>query len=181
LKFSKRLHTIAIAGALLALTAASSRADVIYNFSGAGSFPFTRPEPVAFQLTTPDFINIDPSGGLAPFSCGQMDSTTNCNSRVADAIFFAAGNIHVFGNIIPYHAIDFVAANSAVYSFYFQADAFDTPGVYTSLGPSNHATLSVTETPEPNMAPIAVGAICLVGIYRLVSRRSAAARSVRTS
>jgi hypothetical protein len=169
----------AIAGALLMLTAASSRADVIYDFSGTGAASLFHPkEPVAFQLTTPDFIDIDPSGGLALFSCAQMDSTTNCKAAAPGAIVFAAGNIHVFNYVFPYNRINFLAANNALYSFYFQADAFETPGVYTSLDPFNPGTLSVTETPEPNMTPIALGALGVFGLYRLVSKRRAAALGV---
>src|SRR5258705_13616460 len=78
-----------------AITAA--QAAVIYNFVGtaAGDPQFDRfPQPVAFRLTVPDFINapLNTLVSSVSFTCAQLDSSTNCLSPFRDppsAVFFS--------------------------------------------------------------------------------------------
>ena len=206
MKLAKRLHTFAIAGALLAVTAASGRADVIYSFTGTGpawlSFPT---EPVAFQLTVPDFINLPVDTHLLTFTCAQLDSETNCHSVPYGVSFKNVSGIPDLNFVWGLASqIGFAAVDNVEYFFYFPIGAFDAPGVYnTDLFPisapgsltvtvtpdTNSQTAGIdldldppppTFTPEPNMAPIALGAICFLGLYRLWHKRSAAARSVQS-
>jgi hypothetical protein len=159
---------------VLALGAASVRASVIYSFLGTGTFGTsvttgmsitTDPEPVAFQLTTPSFLN--PPGCTpvfcAPlsFSCGQLDSNTNC---LVWGDSPSVGFFKRFNDVIL-----FSASNNVEYAFYFPLGALGAPGVYSPnvVGVFNAGTLTVavTEVPEPTTVLLALGGVCLVFVF----------------
>jgi hypothetical protein len=144
-----------------------------YEFTGTGtaipSIPLPA-EPVAFQLTVPDFINPFGNGVFVMFTCAQLDSSTNCQGAPVFAVFFQNSNPAPGG----FSAIlNFDAADDAGYTFFFPAGAFDTPGVYSSYdgGPTfNLGTLIVS--PEPATTLLAFGGLCLCGFGRLLTKRS---------
>jgi hypothetical protein len=153
---------------VLALGAASVQASVIYSFLGTGTFGTsittgmsisTVPESVAFQLTTPAFLN--PPGcspvGCNPlaFSCDQLDSSTNCLESIG---FFTRFN----------DVILFSASNNFEYAFYFPLRALGAPGVYSpNFDVFNAGTLTVAETgvPEPTTMLLVLDGICLVFVF----------------
>ena len=159
---------------VLMLTAASIQAEVIYDFAGTGTafttfsgtiFPA---EPVAFQLTVPNFVNPAVGDPAVEFTCAQLDSNTNCFI----GIFFSKGT-----SAFP-AALQFDAADDVAYIFYFPTGAFGVPGTYSSenLGPpSNLGTLTVTQTPEPATLLLVLGGACLCGRRRSPTKRSTGA------
>ena len=139
---------------VLALTTGFAEASVIYDFAGTGgaiSNPFVTlpPQPVAFKLTVADFIdpplNIPPSFPVfVTFSCGQLDSSTNCGSAFSQAIVFSNQGPSQFSALL-----DFTSNNNVSYAFDFPTAAFRTPGTYTNSPSPNTGTLTVTLVPEP--------------------------------
>ena len=155
--FTKVQHAIAIAAVALILSSGSAHADsIVYNFVGTGaaiSNPLvTFPEqPVGFQLTAPDFVNPPHLIGgpptsmhFATFTCAQLDTSTNCRPTGTTLVLSNQGTGPLTANM------DFLAANSVTYVFFFPTGAFGAPGTYsTGLGP-NIGTLTVTAlVPEP--------------------------------
>jgi hypothetical protein len=178
MKIARRLQTIPMAVALLMLPAASARADTIYNFAGTGTAfgPFPA-EPVAFQLTVPNYINPPLESGVwVAFTCAQLDSSTNCGENgvwAPDAVFFSQDvAIPAFSAIISFNAADDVG-----YVFDFPAGAFDSPGVYSAYADApwySPGTLTVTTTPEPSTMLLVLSALSLFGLHRLLVKRSTA-------
>jgi len=169
----KRLQTIVKAAIVLMLAVASSQAGtmVVYNFVGTGA-PFaletgqTVPaEPVAFQLTVPDFLNPPLNGAFGSFSCAQLDSSTNCDSSNPTAILLGNSSLNgTFGTILF-----FDASNSYGYIFFFPSGALEAVGVYSAESGDtfNSGTLTVSQTPEVNTILYALSGICICGLYRL--------------
>jgi hypothetical protein len=154
---------------VLVLGAASVQASVIYSFLGTGTFGTsvttgmsitTDPEPVAFQLTTPSFLN---PPGCSPifcnpvsFSCGQLDSSTNC---LVQGDSPSVGFFKRFTDVIL-----FSASNNVEYAFDFPLGALGAPGVYSTDVGVNAGTLTVAATavPEPAAVLLVLVGICLV-------------------
>lgn len=157
-----------------AVTALSLQASVIYNFSGTGIISTEPPEPLAFQLTVPNFVN--PPLGTPPdvefvfFSCAQLDFFTNCDAGAGEP----GGGIS-FANqaqLSPFSAfLSFGAVNGVGYGFTFPAGALGAPGTYQSSS-SSPGTLVITATsavPEPG-----TGTTCILGgiCFLLASRQA---------
>jgi hypothetical protein len=170
MRLAKRMHTMTMALVVLMLTAASIQAGVIYDFVGTGSAtPFTPPEPVAFQLTVPDFVNPPLNGPFVFFTCAQFDSSTNCAPSGEESF----SNQSALGAFSA--QLGFDATNGVEYDFFFPTGAFGAPGVYSAEngGPTfNLGTLTVTTTPEPTTMLLAVSGACLCGLLRLLTKRS---------
>jgi hypothetical protein len=156
---------------VLALGTASVQGSVIYSFLGTGTFGTsvttgmsitTVPEPVAFQLTTPSFLNprsCDPiMCDPVPFSCGQLDSSTNC---------LVQGDSPSVGFFYRYYdTILFSASNNVEYAFNFPIGALGAPGVYSSnFVNAGTLTVAVTAVPEPTAVLLVLGGICLVFVF----------------
>lgn len=151
----------ALAG--LVLTGVFGQASVIYTFDGTGTgVPGLDPEPVAFTLTVPTFINPSP-GGFVSFTCAQLDSNTNCQSDASfPQIVFIPGLPAAADPAI----VSFYATNNAGYFFRFYFGAFTTPGTYTSVtGGANPGTLTVAFAPEsvPEPQTLSMVAMGLLG------------------
>ena len=141
------------------LAAASIHANVIYTFVGTGE---SGPEPVAFQLTVPDFVHPPNSGSFVEFTCAQLDSSTNCDPSGIETFSYQS----VMEGFSA--QLTFEATNDTEYGFFFPTGAFGTPGVYsaeTGLN-FNSGTLTVTQTPEPHTI-----LLILIGFFVLVCRR----------
>src|SRR5882672_9072145 len=115
----RHMHTITKAlVVLLMLSTGSVHGSVIYSFVGTGEFvgiQQTPAEPVAFQLTTPEFLNLPicrPATACFPvtFTCAQLDSSTNCLQQAAGP---GVGFFFRFNDIIL-----FTASNNTQYDFY---------------------------------------------------------------
>ena len=174
MRFAKRLHTMTMAVVVLMLAAASLQAGVIYDFVGTGILP--GPEPVAFQLTVPNFVNPPLNGPFVFFTCAQFDSSTNCNP-VGEESF---SNQSVLGAFSA--QLTFDATNDVGYGFFFPTGAFGAPGVYTADngGPTfNLGTLTVTETPEPVTVLLALSGVYFCGLRRLLAKRHASYKHPR--
>jgi hypothetical protein len=164
---------------VLALGAASVQASVIYSFLGTGTSGTsvttgmsvtTDPEPVAFQLTTPSFLN---PPGCSPlfcdplsFSCDQLDSSTNC---LVQGDSLSVGFFTRFDDVIL-----FSASNDVQYGFSFPLGALGAPGVYSVDANAFNAgtlTVAVTAVPEPTAVLFVLGGICLVFVFSPFHRR----------
>lgn len=147
-KFSTVQQMITKVLVVLALTAASSQAGVIYDFIGTG-VP-NGPEPVSFHLTVPDFLNPPLDAGFptgwAFFSCAQLDSSTNCASGDPMAVGFSNQDFSI-PSLSAF--LTFRASNANEYMFYFPSGAFSTPGVYSALSGGNFNPGTLTVSPEP--------------------------------
>jgi hypothetical protein len=157
------LHRTLTVLAVLVLTAATGYADSItYTFVGTGTAG-TSPEPVAFQLTVPDYVNPALNGGFEDFTCGQLDASTNC--LVGSPLATTFSNQSVLGAFSA--QLTFSATNDAEYAFFFLTGAFDTPGTYTSETGlnDNEGTLTVS-TPEPGSAILLVAGVLLLLTFR---------------
>jgi len=147
---------------LLAFTGVSARASVVYDFAGT---PFGVSFDLAFQLTTPDVVDPPMDGGFVGFTCGQLDSSTNCG--VSAGVF--PGRI-TFSNqsvLAPFSAqLTFDANDNVEYAFDFPTGAFAKSGTFqsdTSLN-RNPATLTVSQNPEPATLFLSLSGICLSGL-----------------
>jgi hypothetical protein len=152
---------------VLTLSAASIQASVIYNFVGTG----LPSEPVAFQLTVPDFVNPPLDGAFVFFTCSQFDSSINCNPLGVESF----SNQSILGAFSA--QLTFDATNNTDYAFFFPTGAFGAPGVYNAEtgGNENPGTLTVTQTPEPTTILLVLSGFCLCGFRRLLTKRSIAA------
>ena len=149
----------------IALTAGLAEASVIYDFVGTGgaiSNPFVTlpPQPVGFKLTVADFIN--PPLAIPPtlpvfvtFSCGQLDSSTNCGALFSQAIVFSNQGSGQFSALMQ-----FTSNNNVSYGFDFPAGAFRTPGTYVNSPSPNTGTLTVTVVSEPASGLLLLGGVC---------------------
>jgi hypothetical protein len=141
------------------LSAASLQASVIYSFVGTGlAVDGYADQPVAFQLTLPNFIPQPGLGEGVSFTCSQLDSSTNCGPFLTSGVEFYNSQIANIQSDIAFDADDNVG-----YIFYFQTGAFDTPGVYNTYTQSvfNPGVLTVTQTPEPASILLALSGFLL--------------------
>lgn len=156
---------------VLTFTAASSQAAVIiYGFVGLGLGGTPASEPVAFQLTVPDFQS-PPESGLIYFTCDQLDSSTNCKAPDWIGVLFLG---YGYNNPAFSAVLQFNANNNWDYLFYFPAGAFTTPGIHIAEPGYNPGTLTVSETggaPEPATILFVMSGLCLCGFSRLRTRR----------
>jgi hypothetical protein len=128
------------------ITVAAHADSVVYIFAGTDN-SVESPEPEAFQLTVSDFIDPSPDSFGVDFTCAELDSSTNCGTP---GVMFTDQT--VLGAFSAQLQFDAPIAGS-IYDF--PADAFTTPGVYSSeLGGTSVGTLTVQETSEPG--PIAL-------------------------
>jgi hypothetical protein len=146
---------------------AGLQASVIYDFVGTG-FDF---EPMAFQLTVPNFVD-PPSWQFVDFTCAQFDSSTNCEGVETFSYQDVQGAL--------YGQLTFEPTNNAGYVFFFPYEAFGTTGVYTAADLTggnyfNSGTLTVTETPEPTTTLLALSGFVLWSLGRLPKQRPTAA------
>lgn len=177
---------IARAVTLLMLTVISIQASVIYDFVGTGS-PVTLPppggnlppEPLAFRLTVPNFLNpplnsgyLFEPGNYVFFTCNQLDSNTNCgplgSSSGSGSVQFDNNNGGSPGTLGYSAVLGFAAANHVDYLFYFPTGAFGASGVHTSSS-GNIGTLTVTQTPEPVTLSTVLAGLLFLGAKRLRS------------
>ena len=172
MRFSTSSRVTPKAVMLFVLSAASIHASVIYNFVGTG----IDNEPMAFQLTVPTFVSPPLNGAFVGFTCGQMNSSTNCDNSVpaGNSIFFARYNT-------PSPSSDYIqfdASNGSGYLIYFAINDFGATGVYTApeagLGVGNTGTLTVSQTPEPTTLLLCLGGFCFYGFRRFANKRSMA-------
>lgn len=145
--------------AVTALVAACpcAQADVLYRFVGSSSL--SEPQRQSFELLVPDFVT-----GLTTFGLDQLLSCEVWQGPCHDVTFAPAGVDH-----LSYAAIEFHAATSINY-YYFDANAFTTPGTYEMVFASsfNPATLIVATTPVPESAPVALFAFGLTQLFLIL-------------
>ena len=122
--------------ALLIATAAHA-ASVVYIFAGTDNTGGS-PEPEAFRLIVPDFINPPPGGAGVDFTCAQLESSTNCSSP---GVIFSEQN----GAFSAQLQFDSPIVGS-IYAF--PSGAFTTPGTYISEVGINTGALTVQVSPE---------------------------------
>ena len=121
----KNNTALATAGALALLSATTSEAAVVYDFSGAGGGQ-------SFSFTTDDFISSD-----ATFASALLDSC-NCSSIVFDVDW------HVND---PADNLRFIVG-STTYYYYFMDGSFGTLGTHNTID-VNQGTLTVSGAPVP--------------------------------
>jgi hypothetical protein len=147
------------------LIAAAARAEsVVYIFTGIDNTG-EAPETEAFQLTVPDFIEPPPDGSAVNFTCDQLDSSTNC---VSPGVIFSDQT--ALGAFAAQLQFDAPIVGSI---FDFPAEAFSTPGVYSSeAGLNVIGALTVEEAPEPGSVVLTLGAGLLWLSIRVTKLRS---------
>jgi hypothetical protein len=151
--------------AFLIATAAHAE-SVIYTFIGTDNSGKV-PELEAFQLTVPDFIDTPPDGLGVDFTCDQLDSSTNCGSP---GIIFS--DQPVLGAFSAQLQFDAPTVGSI---FEFPADAFTTPGTFSSEASGvNTGSLTVDELPEPGSIELTLCAGLLFLCIRVKRLRGAA-------
>jgi hypothetical protein len=149
------------------LIAAAAHADsIVYVFVGIDNTG-QGPEPEAFQLTVPDFINPPVDGEGMDFTCNQLDSSINCSSP---GVIFS----DQFGAFSAQVQFDAPIVGSI---FTFPAGAFTTPGRYTNEAGTNTGTLTVQETPEPGSLALTLCAVLLFLSMRVKRLRGIVRRS----
>jgi hypothetical protein len=123
---------------------------VVYIFAGIDN-PGEAPGTEAFQLTVPDFIAPPADGSGVIFTCDQLDSSTDCGSP--GVIFSDQTALGAFSAQLQFDA-PIVGS-----IFDFPAEAFTTPGVYSSeAGMNVIGSLTVAEAPEPGSLVLTLGA-----------------------
>ena len=154
-------------GSVVAVT--SAHGGIVYTFSGINLANFGFPDdPVAFQLTAPNFVNPPLNGGFVFFTSAQLDSSTNCPSPPLFCIAFSNQSADGFFSA----QLDFNDGHTnSEPAFFFPAGAFGAPGVYQAntvgFPAGNPGTLTVT-TPEPKSSQLVLIAIvCLFAGLRL--------------
>jgi subtilisin family serine protease len=146
------------------MTAAAHANSVVYIFAGADNSGAS-PEPEAFQLTVPDFIDAAPDGSGVDFTCDRLDSSTNCGSP---GVIFSDQS--VLGAFSAQLQFDSPISGSI---FDFPSEAFTAPGVYSSeAGGINIGALNVQEAAEPGSIALTLSAGLLFLFSRVKKLRS---------
>jgi hypothetical protein len=145
------------------IAAAAHAESVVYSFIGTDNSGQV-PELEEFQLIVPDFIDTPPNGLGVAFTCDQLDSSINCGSP--GVIFSDQAVLGAFSAQLQFDAPTVGSI------FEFPADAFATPGSYSSEpGAVNTGSLTVDELPEPGSIELTLGAGLL---FLFIRGRSAA-------
>lgn len=149
------------------IAAAAHAESVVYTFIGTDNSGEV-PELEAFQLVVPDFIDTPPDGLGVDFTCDQLVSSTNCSSP---GVLFSDQS--VLGAFSAQLQFDAPTVGSI---FEFPADAFATPGSYSSEpGEVNTGVLTVDELPEPGSIELTLAGLLFLSIRVKKLRRAAMA------
>lgn len=146
------LATLCASASSMAQTTYALNGDYL-NWTVSGDI-----NPGTFALTTGGFINADTD--FAPASLLSCQAGT-----------LACSNVHFYLNPLAdgiatdpgVRAVGLFDAAGVANYYIFAANAFSTPGMHTSLGDFNHATLTVSAVPEPAEVVLLLAGLGVVG------------------